>query len=78
MKTEKGGTLRRNRSALVTIGPRKNPETGHADTDDSATTQHSEVEDEETLPISNTENPPPPANNNCQFRRFYLCPILQP
>ncbi|CAB3986761.1 Hypothetical predicted protein [Paramuricea clavata] len=59
VKTEKGGMLRRNRSALVTIGPRNNPETGHADTDDSETTQHAEVEDGETLSISNPENPPP-------------------
>ena len=42
VKTEKGGTLSRNCSALVTIAPRKNAETGHSDTKDIARPHHSE------------------------------------
>ena len=55
VKTEKGGMLRRNRSALVIISIQKNPETVHSDVEDSEITQNTEVENEEILLTSNTE-----------------------
>ena len=59
VKTEKGGMLRRNRSALLIICLRKNPETVHSDIEDSEITQNPEVENEETLSTSNTETTTP-------------------
>ena len=75
VKTEKGGMLRRNRSALLIICRRKNPETVHSDIEDSEITQNPKVENEETLSTSNTETTTPlPATTTISLENSQVPP----